>query len=179
MICVIFRLLSGGWSVLAGWSVSPASTKPRWRGQALMGRPRVMSRMPWMAHKAGIDLRPAHRGPAFRQDTRQQPHATPGQRGASLLVPAPHSAASSGTGPWLQFWLQSTRVHQTPGRYIRPGQNPPGPTRTVDNRAFNPWVQGSSPGASPRHRYPLRPLPTVASPSIGLLIEGLCFAGTV
>ena len=88
---------------------------------------------------------PAHRGAAFRRDTPVQPHATPGPRGASLLVPPPHPAASRGTGPWLQFWLQFTRVRRTPGEYTHPGQNPPGPLRTVDNRAFNPWVQGSSP----------------------------------
>jgi hypothetical protein len=52
---------------------------------------------------------------------------------------------TSAQGPWLQFWLQFTTVRVTPGRYAPQVTDVPGPARTVDIRAFNPWVQGSSP----------------------------------
>jgi len=54
-------------------------------------------------------------------------------------------AASSGTAPWLQFWLQFTWVRGRPSGFICPGQGAGGRVRTVAARTHNPPVVGSSP----------------------------------
>lgn len=60
--------------------------------------------------------------------------------GRSAGTRLPGAAARAGAAPWLQFWLQFTRVQGMPGGFTCPGQDARGPERTAEPRTL---IRGS------------------------------------
>jgi hypothetical protein len=79
-----------------------------------------------------------HRRPAFPPGPRARRPAPRDGRSAGTRLPG--AAARAGAAPWLQFWLQFTRVQGMPGGFTCPGQDARGPERTAEPRTL---IRGS------------------------------------
>ncbi len=93
---------------------------------------------PRPAGRCGLGIRLTHRRPAFPPGPRARRPAPRDGRSAGTRLPG--AAARAGAAPWLQFWLQFTRVQGMPGGFTCPGQDARGPERTAEPRTL---IRGS------------------------------------